>query len=645
VSIANRDYLTGLYTRQGLYIIYEGMEEESRFHLMYMDIDNFKNVNDVYGHNEGDVLLQAVARILQESAPEAKAIRLGGDEFVLIFQQEYALEQLCAIADSIIAKVNSKQGVEHITTSVSASIGILYDEKVGGTLNDILARCDRAMYYAKSKGKSQCVVYRDVADKVKSEITMERLQQSALENGQIEIRYLPVINAQSSKLSLTRTCLYWNMPDGTVKSQEEFLPLFERNGFVRRVDLWVLEQVVEHLQQYRDQYDSSIRVGVRVSRLLLLNNEIAGILRSLVEENGILPSNLEIEVEESAFVRGSSEMFANIRRLTESGFSVAIVGVGSEFKSLAYWDKLSFASITFDSTYLRETMSTERGRQILKTLLVMGRQLKMRVMADGVNSREEATFLSGCGCSAISGPWFSEPLKPEEYFGFVKDKLINENESVVFPFIKDLCSANGKYVGKVIGEGVTLTSGISDNWGGLLFPGGSYENNVVELPGDLLTEPSYTVCMWLRPTRSNSWTSAYYARYQNSFAAFSPYILNGNCTFRVSEDSDVNGFHDMWARHLPLDVWTFVCLTYDDASSTGRIYINGRKAGFLVDMPTLSSCRQILLGGDPFQPSYEGLMSGLAFFNVALPDDEVQDMYQKFCEEPGFCGTVEDFWL
>ena len=641
---ANRDYLTGLYTRQGLYIIYDSMEKGSRFHLMFIDLDNFKNVNDVYGHNEGDALLQAVARILQESAPGAKAIRLGGDEFVLIFEQAYSLEQLRTIADSIIARVSRKEGVEHITISVSASIGILYDEVVGDMLNDILARCDRAMYYAKGKGKSQCVVYNDVADRILSEMTMERLQQSALENGQIEVRYLPVFNAQSSKLSLTRACLFWNMPDGTVKSQEEFLPLFERNGFVHRVDMWLISTVISHLKQYHDMYDASVKVGVRISRLLLLRNDFADVLLAAVEQAGLSPAYFEIEVDESSF-DSSKAMFANIKKLTENGFSVAIVGVGSEFKSLAYWDKLPFSSITFAPAYLHSTMSTARGKQILKTLLVMGSQLRMRVMADGVATKEDVLFLSGCGCSSISGSYYSGPLPPEDYFRFVQDKIINENESVVFPFRTDFNSANGKHTGSLTGSGVRLCEGVSDSWGGVLFPGGAYGENVVELPGSILTEPSYTVCMWLKPLSSSSWTSAYYARYQNSFVSFYPFVIGGTCSYRVSEDDDLNGFHDVWARHLQQDAWTFVCFAYDDVTSIGRIYINGRKAGFLADVPVVTACRQILLGGDPFQPSYEGYMSGLAFFNRTLPDEEIQDMYQCFCEEPGFRGTKEKFWL
>jgi len=196
---ANLDYLTGLYTRQGLYDLYESMEVGSHFHLMFMDVDNFKNVNDVYGHNEGDNLLRAVAHILRATAPEAKAIRLGGDEFVLIFEREYSRDYLCAIADTIIARIKHKEGFSHISTSVSASIGILYDETVGGSLNETLMKSDKAMYYAKSHGKSRRVVFNDIAELVSSEIKMEKMQQSALANGEIELRYLPIISSQTAK--------------------------------------------------------------------------------------------------------------------------------------------------------------------------------------------------------------------------------------------------------------------------------------------------------------------------------------------------------------------------------------------------------------------------------------------------------------
>lgn len=641
----NRDYLTGLYSRKELYHIYENVPADSSFHFMFMDVDNFKNVNDVYGHNEGDLLLKATAAILKSCAPEARIIRLGGDEFVLLFVGEYTREYLCSIASNIIERISHKEGFSHISTFISASIGILYDEKSSGTLDDILLKSDMAMYYAKSHGKSNYVVFNDIAAQVFMEVAMEKHQQAALDSGEFEIRYLPVISAQTSKLRLSQVRLFWHMPDGSTKQQSEFLPLFEKNGFIRPLSRWVFEQVLSHLSAYHRTAGQKGKIGLYTSRLLLLNADFPQQLMSLLSKYDISPDELDLELDESAFIRGSANMLPVISQLKEMGFGVSIAGVGSAFASIAYWDKIHFNSIMFDPAYLKEALASSRGRQIVKTLLAMGRELKMQVLADGISTREDALFLSGCGCNAISGSYYSEALPLNSYFAYVKDKIAQGNEKTEFRFKNSLSSADKKHKGQVLGHGIKYTRGISRNWSALLFPGGGFSENVVELPAALLADSSYTVCMWLKPLKNNSWTSSFYARYQGSFCAFSPFIVGGNSVFRISEDTDINGFHDALARQIPEDTWTFVCFTYDDLLEVSKTYINGRKAGHCFNVPSLPACRQILLGGDPFQPSYRGYLSGLVLYGEVKSEDEIMELYQKFCREPEFCGKMESFWM
>lgn len=645
MNTESKDYLTGLYTRQALYSIYQSMVEESIFHFMFMDIDNFKNVNDVYGHNTGDLLLKSVSKILITSAPDAHAFRLGGDEFVLLFQGNRSREYLCTVAQNIIDRVIAREGFPAISTYLSASIGILYHETVTGLLDDVLAKSDMAMYYAKSHGKSQYIVFNDIAQTVFSEIEMEKQQQSSFDHGDFEIRYLPVISVQTSQLRLSQVRLYWNMPDGTVKSQEEFIPLFEKNGFIRQLDSYVIRSAFLHLKYCHEHYHHAGKIGLRVSRLTLLNADFPGFLESLVRTYQVAASELDFEVAETSFVRGSSEMLKTMESLKKIGFGISILGVGSDFKSLAYWDKLMFDSIFFDAEYLKNALSTNRGKQIVKALLVMGRELKMQVIADGITNKEEALFLSGCGCNAISGSFYSEPLSLSCYYDYVKDKIQLEEDKVQFFFTDNFNSSDNKFTGKILGNNVQLTPGISSKWGAAYFPGGSFGENVLELPSAILAGSSYTLCMWLKPVKSNSWTSSFYARYQGSFCSFSPFVMGGNNIFRISEDADVNGFHDALSRQLQDNIWTFVCLTYNAVSDVSRTYINGRKAGFCLDVPSLPACRQILIGGDPFQPSYEGYVSGLIFFNSVKSEEDISDLYQDFCQEPGFQGEKEDFWM
>ena len=645
-----RDYLTGLYTRQELQRFYENMAPDSRFHFMFMDVDNFKNVNDVYGHNEGDNLLKAVAVILKTCAPDAHIIRLGGDEFVLLLGAEHTRESLEQISFNINNKLSNKEGFEHISTCISASIGILLDQSSNDTLNDILLRSDMAMYYAKSHGKGNYIIFNDIAEQVFMELEMERRQDEALLNEEFEIRLLPIISAQTSKLMLSQVHLYWNMPDGRTLDQDSFLPLFEKNGFIRPLSMWVIRSSLMFLNMYhqiaRQKGNIRIRrIGIRISRLMLLDQEFPNQLEALLKEYNIAPDELDLEVDENAFERGSDAMLHTLAALKDKGFCVSLIGVGSDFKSLIYWDKIHFDNIMFHQQYVRNALSTSRGRQIIKTLLLMSHELKMYTIADGINSQEDALYLSRCGCNAISGNYCSPPLPLQDYSRFIADKISQRDEKIEFHLLNNLVSADKKYKGKIIGRNIQYTKGISSNWGGILFPGGSNNENVMELPGEILSEASYTICFWLKPLEQSSWTSALYARYQGGFSSFCPHVVGGNSIFRIYEDNDVYGFHDAFFRQIPLYSWSFVCLTYDALSEISRAYINGRKTGFLADTPSLTACRQILLGGDPFQPSYRGYISGLIFFREVKSDDEIQEIYRNFCEEPDFCGSMEDFWM
>lgn len=640
-----RDDLTGLYTRRELYTLYRNIPIGNVVHFMFMDIDNFKNVNDVYGHNEGDFLLKAVALILNGCAPDAYIFRLGGDEFVLFFQGEQTREYLCSVADDIIRRITKKEGFSHISAAVSASIGILYHETVNGILDDVLLKCDTAMYSAKNHGKGRYVVFSDISQQVFSEIEMQKRQDTALENGEFEIRYLPVISAQTSKLKLSQIKLYWNMPGGVTRQQEDFLPLFEKNGFIRQLFKWVLQNALEHLQKYHSATGLNGKIGLRISRLQLLDGEFPQMITALSREKGVEPCELDLEIDENSFDRGSDAMVETLKELKGMGFGISIIGVGSTFKSLVYWDKLPYDSIIFDPQYLHSALESSRGRQIIKILLSMGRELKMSIIAEGVNTKEDARFLSGCGCNAISGSYYSCPLPLSSYYKYVEDKIAQGNEKVEFSFLNNLTSADGKHTGHVIGQNITFSRGISNKWGALLFPNGGFRENVVELPASILSESSYTICMWLKPLKQISWTSIFYVRYQRGFCTFSPFVTGGYSIFRISEDADINGFHDALARQLPQDTWTFICVTYDHFTEIGKSYINGRKAGFRTDAPSLPACRQILLGGDPFQPSFAGYLSGVTFYEDVKSEDEVRDIYQHFCEEPGFCGSMEDFWM
>ena len=640
-----KDYLTGLWTRRAMYTYYQSLELGSRIHFMFLDVDNFKIVNDIYGHNEGDALLVNIAGILQKSAPMAHGVRMGGDEFVLIFPQEVDRETLCGIAGGIIERVQSKEGAEHISTNVSMSIGILYDEKVGETLEDTLLKSDMAMYHAKDNGKGRYVVFNDIAELVLGELEMEKRQQQALRDREFEVRYVPIVMAQTPRLHMAQVYVVWNMKDGRCRGQEEFLPLFVRNGFATELNAWVIERVLQDIVAFRGEQERPDRVGVRISRLQLLDGNLLPWLEGLMHDYKVKAEELELEIEESAFIRGKEEMFANIEALHKCGFRISLTGVGMDFASLRYWDMLPIDTLKFQREYLQHAFASHKGRRIMKTLMAVGRELKMDIVADGVTSREDIMYLIECGCNAVGGEYFSKPLSAIDFLRYVRKNLRTEMRVTEFPFWTDYAAVDSSMQAAPIGAGVHLTEGISTNWGGVLFDGGDVRENVLELPPELLASDSYTVCMWIKPLELKGWSSILYARYNNGFMSLVPYTPDQSTIYRVHQDDFVNHYHDILIRMAQRNKWSFLCITYDAVTGVGRLYLNGRLAGETEDIPQLPACKQILLGGDPFQQSFRGYVSGLVFCDSVMTEAEIGDVYKDFCKDPGFVGDREEFWM
>ncbi|MCR5748118.1 MAG: LamG domain-containing protein, partial [Lachnospiraceae bacterium] len=188
---------------------------------------------------------------------------------------------------------------------------------------------------------------------------------------------------------------------------------------------------------------------------------------------------------------------------------------------------------------------------------------------------------------------------------------------------------------------ISFTSGISDNWRALHFPGGEIGENVVSLPESLFASDSYTIAFWVYPEDVVNWASAIYKRYNGGFISYVPYSSadEGISLFRIAPDDDM--FYDATGRHMPQYTWTHVCIVYDITSESLRYFIDDRKNNYLENMPIQLGCGQILLGGDPFQKSFVGKISALRIYDYAMTDKEIAELYRSYLSEPGFSGNID----
>lgn len=641
------DYLTGLYNRKGLYEKFEEMSGEDNIHFMFLDLDNFKTVNDVYGHKTGDDLLVATGNLMQKCVPEAVVVRLGGDEFVLMIFGKKSRDELTKAAEQILSEMRKKGKEMDFFTVVSMSIGIVWNAPCDTSLEQLLNKSDAAMYEAKQSGKSCYLFYNDLEEKFLLEREMEESAERALREGQFKICYRPVFHMQSSRLEQSQVHVVWNKDDNTVWETEDFRPVFERNSFVKALDLYIFEIVCRDLQRFHREGRSKVKISVQLSRLLFLDDNLGGRLQEIMSRYGADASEIELELDESAFSsRDSDRLIVSMEKLKKLGFFLALIHFGKGFSCFRYLRRLPVDSLKFEEAYLKENIQNNKGRQIIKTIIKLGKDLKLLLIAQGLINKEEVTFLSSCGCDAAAGDFYSGQFPIEEYLDYTQDQIADKENVKVFRFQNGFSDEDGDVTGEMWGTGVELVAGISDMWGGVHFPGGETGQNLICFPGSLFSGNSYTLTLWMKPEDTLEWTSVIYMRYLDGFASLVPYLGGGQSIYRISEDIDMNnGWHDTFCRTIALHKWCFVAVTYDSFSESICYYMNGRKAGYRVDVPTMISCRQVLLGGDPFQKSYKGYVSALSIYDSVKTAEEIQQLYCSFFDEPGFCGEWEDFWM
>lgn len=641
------DYLTGLYNRKGLYEKYDELSGKENIHFMFLDLDNFKTVNDVYGHKAGDELLIATGRLLRECVPEAVAVRLGGDEFVMMVFGERSREDLAGAAGQILTQMR-RQGKEmDFFTVVSMSIGVVWNAPYDTDIEQLLSQSDAAMYEAKQNGKSCYMFYNDLEDKFLLEKQMEEHARQALEAGEFTVCYQPVFHMLSSKIEHAQACVFWHRNEKTVWETNEFRPLFERNGFIKELDLYIFEMVCKDLQKFHQEGRLHDKVSVQLSRQLLLDDGLGRRLLETMARYGVEPHELELALEEKAVSsRGIEKMIDSLTELKNQGFSLALIHFGEDFSSFRYLRNLPVGSLKFEEAYIKENLQNPKGRQIIKTLIRLGKDLKLLLVAEGLVDKEEVVFLSSCGCDAAAGSFYSERMPLEAYLDYTKKRAAQKERRIAFRFLEGLSDEDGSMTGEIAGEGVELVPGISDLWGGIRFPGGEIGRNLICLPGSLFSGNSYTLTMWIRTDAGNDWTSVIYMRYLDGFASLVPYLSDGQSVYRISEDTDMNnGWHDTFCRAAAFHQWCFLAVTYDAFSESVCCYINGRQARYQVDVPTMLACRQVMFGGDPFQKSYQGTVSALVVYDNVKTSEEIQTMYDSYLEEPGFCGGRESFWM
>lgn len=635
------DYLTGVYNRKGMSAIWsEKLAKTGYVQVLFLDIDNFKTVNDVYGHKEGDRTLIYVADILKEVTPENGAvIRLGGDEFVLMVPGVYSKDEMSMLARMIMDKITKGQPDAAALKIITASIGIVRNADPAEGVDKLLSYSDAAMYFAKESGKNKYTFFEDYEEMIRQERQMESCAPKALEEGRFHVVYYPVINLQNGKLMRTAAKTIWTTETGEEWSRFEYEHVLEKSGFLKYIDEYSIVRVCEDFKTIDAADSREIIIGIRVSQILLEEN-IADTLNNIMKRYNVPPGRIEFMIDERMLGKRSVErLIATLTELMKAGFKIGIMNFGADFSSFSYLNQLPFSSVFFDGEFIEANYQSGTDSGVLRTLFNMTKNMHILSVGQCVDTPDKAESLIFNNCDAASGLYFSKSLPLAEYVKFLKG--ITEKETVyVYKFKHDYKTVDGKYEGEVIGEGVHFINGISDKWGGLRFTGGPVETNLLSMPRALFTGGSFTVTMWLRPHAIQNWISAFFLRMQTGFASLMPTISGNLCMFRMHPDQDTS-WTDAMAAAIPVGKWSYVAIVYDAFSATARVFIDGEFSAMHADIKDMGSVSTVYLGGDSYQVSYNGDVSALHIYDTVKSNDEIKKSYLEYKEEPNFHGDDE----
>lgn len=633
-----RDYLTELSSRRGLYDYYKSLDKSEVVHAMFIDIDNFKRVNDVYGHSMGDKLLIEIGHLIQTHIGDGFASRIGGDEYVVLLNGGIPQPEVEEIAKKLLTNMQNIGFRKDILSLISLSIGIVIGQAVAQTLDDVLAKCDSAMYQAKYDGKNRYTVFKADDKKLEINRNIELEMEDALKNGEFTVYFQPKVNMISSELYGAEALARWNHPVDGIRLPAVFIPLFEKNGFISKLDMYIFEEVCRIKSTWAGQKYEHIPISVNMSRLHLYNSHFPEDLEKITKKYGINPQELELEITESTFLKDSNELIEMVSLLQKRGFMVSIDDFGSGFSALNLLKDLQVDTIKIDREFLKNSASNHQGRKIIRHVIAMCLDLKMEVVSEGIESKEQIDLITRCGCSIAQGFYYAKPLPLEEFTKFADEYLSNILTAFTFHFNENLLSEDGGMEGMICGEGLTYVDGIFRDSKAIRFPGGRMETNTVSIPIQCMINDSYTISLWVRPLVNHQWTSALYVKFETGFFSVVPNAWEGHSSFRIRDSKEINGWYDVSGCQLAENTWWHYAITYNAKTEIATAFINGEVVNTLENVPTNRYVKRIMLGGDVFQPSFVGDLCELVIYNSSKDYDFIRDLHQFYVTDSRFVG-------
>lgn len=426
--LAYYDSLTGLPNRTQLHerlsqILATAKESNNNVVLLFIDLDRFKPINDSMGHPAGDLVLKQVSERLRDCTKRQDLVsRIGGDEFTVIIEnqgeRETAKESAIKISERILGNLNKPYFINNRELFLGASIGIALYPSDGLSVTELIKNSDLAMYHAKHNGRGNIQFFSESMNKLAVDaLELENDLRPALANQEFELYYQPQYSAKDCKMTAIEALIRWNHPQKGLTFPGIFIATLEETGMIIEIGQWVLEQACRQFVQWQQDSRFNLEhVSVNVSARQFKQKDFIQQIQNVLLKTNIKPRNLEIELTESVLVDDVENTFITLSALRELGIKIAIDDFGTGYSSLNYLKRFPFDTLKIDQSFVQELPENQDDAQITRAIIALAKNMKVSVVAEGVETKEQLNFLSDENCNKIQGYLFERPLPADELF-------------------------------------------------------------------------------------------------------------------------------------------------------------------------------------------------------------------------------------
>jgi len=431
---ANYDALTGLANRNRLHdrlkqAIVSAERYKHQVTVAFIDIDLFKFINDSLGHYVGDELLKAVAARLKSCVRENDTVaRHGGDEFVVVI--DHSDEAVISLLMSrILASVAEPVIVDDRELQVTCSIGFSLYPIDGLDADTLLKNADAAMYRAKEQGRNNVQFYtEELNQKIRKRLSMESMLRHALERDEFFLQYQPQVSLQTGTIIGFEALIRWNHASQGIISPLDFIPLAEELGLIVPISEWVLRTACTQMQEWHKAGFPKISVAVNLSARQFRQQDLVEVIASILQETGLAPAYLDLELTESMMMHNVESAVVTLNKLKHMGIKLSIDDFGTGYSSLNYLKRFPIDFLKIDKSFVKDITSDSDDAAIACSIIALAHSLRLKVIAEGVETEDQLAYLASHSCDAIQGYYFSRPMLPAqcEQF-FLDDKRLSSN--------------------------------------------------------------------------------------------------------------------------------------------------------------------------------------------------------------------------